>query len=79
MSVKNRLEEVLGLETKVTNENKRNHDARLEGFSSDMGHNSARGKAGPACGELNVGMLFHVIVITQRNNILKFYNILQDH
>ena len=26
-----------------------------------------------------VGMLFHVIVITQWNSILKFYNILQDH
>ncbi|KAL5545492.1 hypothetical protein UlMin_005179 [Ulmus minor] len=26
----------------------------------------------------NVGMLFHVIVITQRNSILKFYNILQE-
>ena len=24
-------------------------------------------------------MLFHVIVITQRNSILKFYNSLQDH
>ena len=28
---------------------------------------------------VNVGMLFHVIVITQRNSILKFYNNLQDH
>ena len=26
-----------------------------------------------------IGMLFHVIVIMQRNSILKFYNILQDH
>ena len=26
----------------------------------------------------HVGMLFHVIVITQRNSILKFYNILQE-
>ena len=27
----------------------------------------------------SVGMLFHVIVITQQNSIVKFYNILQDH
>ena len=27
----------------------------------------------------SVRMLFHVIVITQRNSILKFYNILHDH
>ena len=26
-----------------------------------------------------VGLLFHVIVITQRNSILKNYNYLQDH
>ena len=26
-----------------------------------------------------VGLLFHVIVITQRNSILKIYNNLQDH
>ena len=28
---------------------------------------------------IGVGMFFHVIVITQRNSILKFYNNRQDH
>ena len=31
------------------------------------------------CSLVGVGLLFHVIVITQRNSILKFYNNLQDH
>lgn len=29
--------------------------------------------------EIDVGLLFHVLIITQRNSILKFYNHLQDH